>query len=149
MLVKPTIEAVYYIATHMRPIDRLEVFALRWSSSEAALAAAVMERGPLSWIATAADGEPVYACGIVPDRPGCWSLWGFSTERWPEVVRQVSRKILREFPVLHEHWHRIDVMTLAEKIEGHAWLRRLGAVETADLPGYGRNGEDYKLFTWR
>jgi len=149
MLVKPTFEAVYYIAQRMRAIDQLEVFSLRWSDSREALTAAVMQRSSLAWIAAAADGEPVYACGVIPERPGVWSLWGFSTDRWPEVMRQVSKMILRDFPRLHDEWHRIDVITLAEKIDGHKWLRRLGAVETCDLVGYGRHGEDYKMFTWR
>lgn len=151
MLVEPTYEAQLFIAQNMREIDEREVYALRWSDSPDALVRAVRARGQLQWVATARDGTPVYTMGVAPLWPGVWTLWGFSTDRWPEVMFTVTRYIRQNMlPMIGtEFAHRIDCMSLAAKVEGHKWLKFLGAEECAHLAGYGRNGEDFKLFTWR
>lgn len=151
MLVEPTIEDILHVAQRMRAIDRKEVFALRWDNSEEKLAFACMHRGDLKWVAKAADGEPVYAMGVYPAWPGRWELWGFATDRWPEVMLSVTKFIKRNMvqTLRAGLGNRIDCISLVEKVDGHRWLKYLGATELTLLRAYGRNGEDFKWFEWR
>jgi hypothetical protein len=149
MLVRSTFEAVYHIAQHMREMDKREVYATRWTDSPETLAAEMSSLQP-SFVWTAKDGEPVYAFAMNAVRPGVWTGGGFGTDRWPEVMRAVSKHLKGVMvPLMLSASHRIECCTLAEKIDGHRWLRWLGAEQEAVLHGYGRGGEDYLLFTWR
>jgi hypothetical protein len=149
MLVKATFEAVYHVAQHMRDMDRREVFGTRWTDSTETLAVELANLTP-SFVWTARDGEPAYAFAMNAVRPGVWTGGGFGTERWPEVMRSVS-KHLKGFlvPLMLSTAHRIECCSLAAKVDAHPWLRWLGAEQEAVLHGYGRGGEDYILFTWR
>jgi hypothetical protein len=135
----------------MRDMDAREIYALRWVDDPERLAAEVLDLGGPSYICTARDGEPVYAFGLTPHRPGVWTIWGFSTDRWPEVIKPVSRFIRKVIvpSILGPLAHRVECVTIAEKIAGHKWLKWIGAEHEATLRGYGRNREDYFLFTWR
>jgi len=151
MLVKPSLPAVLHVARHMREIDRREVFSLRWTDSEEALAEDLMRIGGPAWIATAKDREPVYAFGLAPHRPGVWTVWGFGTDRWPEVMAPVTRFIKRVLlpAMLIDNAHRVDCVSLLDKVAGHRWLEYLGAERESLLKEYGRNREDYFMYVWR
>lgn len=151
MLVEPTPAKLLHIAQRLRDLDRRECMALLWTDDEVDIARHAFEWGQPSWIACARDGEPVYAFGLVPQRPGCWGCWGFGTERWPEVARMVSRHLKRHvMPGIRETGaHRVELLCLADKLAAHKWLRWLDARECIDLPSFGRNREDFKLFVWR
>ena len=150
MLVKPTYPMMLHIASRLREEDKREQNALRWDDTDQALAATMMNFGSPAWIACAENPlEPVYAFGLTPLRPGVWSLWGFGTDRWPHVALKVTRWARRVIvPSLPEMGHRVECYCLASKVSAHRWLERFGAVEEGTLRGYGRNGEDFKLFSW-
>lgn len=150
MLVEPCMHNLLHVVRRMRPLDRREVFALQWSDNEEVLAQKLIERQP-NWVYCADDGEPVYAFGTSMVRPGVQSLWGFATDRWPEIAVRMTRVLRRNIRpwMKADGIHRIDCLSIVDKIDGHHWLKYLGAVEEATLHAYGRNGEDFKLFAWR
>src|SRR5262245_33764163 len=151
MLVDPCMDTLMYVIRHMRPLDRREVCALQFSDSEEALAQKLLHR-ETSWIYAHPDtGEPVYAWGMYMLRPGVWTFWGFSTDRWSDVALRVTRIFRRNLKpwMQSERVHRIDCLSIKEKVDGHRWLKYLGATEEATLYAYGRNREDFKLFVWR
>lgn len=150
MLVKPTYPMMLHITSRLRDADKREQDALRWDSNEQALAADMLALGSPSWIACAVDPlEPVYAFGLTPVRPGVWAMWGFGTNRWPDVALKVSRWCRRVIqPSAPKMGHRIECYVLAEKESAHRWIERFGGVCEGTLRGYGKNGEDFKLYAW-
>jgi hypothetical protein len=151
MLVKPTYATLLHITTRLRPLDQREVQAIQWDDSPENIAKHAYEMGQPSWVVCAKNPlEPAYAFGLTADRPGVWSVWGFGTNRFPEVALSVTRWCYRAIvPALPKIGHRVECYCLAEKTDAHRWLERLGGVEEGTLRGYGRNGEDFKIFAWR
>src|SRR5262245_63935325 len=132
MLGKPMLEDVLHIANYMRPMDWKEISGLRWNDSRESLAHDIMHQGEPFYLAALPTGEPVYVFGAAPTRPGVWQVWGFGTDKFPAVWREVTRFVKRYFvpQIGTPLCHRVECFSLVEKVDGRAWLRRLGGVET-------------------
>lgn len=151
-LVAATPDALHHVAAHMRAMDRREVYGLHWFDDPDSLVHRMMTMAPLAWVALAPDnGEPVYAFAILPVRPGVWAMGGFGTDRFPVIARPLTRftRHLIVSTLADDFGHRIECVSIAEKIDGHRWLESLGAQREGVLHAYGRNQEDYIMFAWR
>lgn len=139
-----------FVAENLRISDKNEVFATRWTENGDDLASAILSYGDFGWIACADDGTPVAAFGAVPLWNGVWSVWMFSTDRWPEVSLSVTRFIKKIMtPALEEAgYHRAECKSMAENTTAHRWLEILGASKESELKNYGRNGETFYTFSW-
>jgi hypothetical protein len=141
---------VSFIAENLRKSDKMEVFATRWTENGDDLADAILSYGDFGWIACSDDHVPVAAFGAVPMWNGVWSVWMFSTDRWPEVSISVTRFIKKIMtPALEESgYHRAECRSLAENTVSHKWLEMLGASKESEVRNYGRNGETFYIFSW-
>lgn len=141
-LVRPVIEA-------MRADDRHEIFACRNSDCDDALERDVLSLGPISWVA-GNDSGPIALFGCETMWPGVFSMWLFATDNFPQIRFSMTKLVKRDIvPMMFDAGaHRLE----ARSIEGHTtaqrWLERLGAAREATLVGYGRNREDFHIYTW-
>ena len=151
MLVLPlTVGAVGQVLYNLRPADRREIEATvhRFDSNALAEATCACRLG---FVAAAKDLTPVAVLAAGELWPGVWQLGLFATPRWPEVGRAVTRFAR---PWLDQRLralgaHRAQAFSLADNQEAHRWMLRLGARCEATLAGWGKRGEDFKVFVWR
>jgi hypothetical protein len=146
-----TREGVTHIVCNLRPRDRAEIFALRWDDSEAQLIADVTRMaGPL-WKIWSWDHEPVAINGVILSRPGVAQACAFGAEKWRFTLRDMTRWS-REWviPALQAaNYHRGEAYVLAANVDARKWIEALGGEIEAYLHQYGRNCEDFILYTWR
>lgn len=142
--------ALGYIAYNLRREDRQELAATmdEFDSSRIAWASA---RATMGFIAATDDGLPVAAVGAVLLWPGVYQVGMFATVLWPEVALGTTRHVKRWLmPAVREAGaHRVHAFSLATHHKAHRWVLRLGARCEARLSGWGKNAEDFLLFTWR
>ena len=150
MLIPLDFANLSYVAQHMRADDRREIFATQWQDSESLLVGPLYHGSHVAKIALADDQTPIAALGAVEMWPGVWSVWMFATDRWREVANKVSKYLRQQFiPLLLEQQaHRAECMAIADRPVVHRWLQYLGARPEAFLRHYGKNREDFILFSW-
>ena len=44
--------------------------------------------------------------------------------------------------------HRLECRSMEGHVEAQRWLETIGATREATLHGYGREGEDFHVYTW-
>jgi len=147
----PTLGALLHVVDRMRPLDRREIAGLGHPTDPAGLCAFMLALEPLCWIAVTRDGEPAYAFGIRCDLHDAWSIGGFATARWPEVLIGVTGFVGRMLRLVRSDrtGRIVECLSLAAKTDDHRWLRALGAEEVVTCPNFEGRGEAYKLFAWR
>jgi hypothetical protein len=133
------------IGRAMRVADHREIFATRFDEDVEALAADILAGDPVGAIITAADGEAVAAIGGTEMWPGCWSVWMFATDRWPEVSTETTRFVRRTFwPVLLRlGLRRGECRSALDHVTAHRWLSHLGGEIEAIYPAFGKSGETF------
>lgn len=146
-IVGATLRDLTYIAANMRPEDRREVECqlAQWNVDLIALAAM---QGPAYVVEL--DGNPEAAFGAAEQRVGLWQAWSWGSKRMHRAVPAITRFF---YAVLGPHvaaqgaW-RVEARPIAGNDLACRWLARLGATKRCDLPGYGKNGEDFELWDW-
>lgn len=143
-------DAALHVARNMREADRREIFATRYGDDPDPVVADLAQVPGFSWVAVR-DGEPCAVIGARPIWPTVWGVYAFGTDRWRDVVISLTRHVRRFMVPAIEHAgaRRAICYSHAEHREAHAWLRALGATEEIPHPAWGRNGEDFILFSWR
>lgn len=143
-------QGLRYIVHNLRPRDRREIFALRWSLDEEAFVAEVCSVAGDLWRMWAVDGEPVAVNGVVPVRPGVVIAGAFGTRRWRQVIRPMTRWSLDYvIPTIRaSNYHRGEAYVLAENTDSRRWIESLGGEVEAVLKGFGGGREDYLLYAW-
>jgi len=147
----PTWDAILHVALHMRERDRAELFANRWDDSALGVAEstiAIKDQGLLyvGWL----EDTPVVVYGARPIWPGVWTVYAYATDDFPRIGGYVTRHIRRAMMpgLLLMGAHRAQCYSLASHDVAHRWLTALGASRDARLPAFGKNGEDFILFSW-
>lgn len=144
----PTEPEVRYVLENLRPEAREEI-VLQSDEKIETMALRMAWAPGFSW-AVYYDGRPAALIGANPMHPGVWSLYGTGTSDWPKVGRLVTLVAKRDMmrAVKDAGAHRAQCLSPAWHHETHKWLRWLGATEETALPAWGRNGEDFIMFTW-
>ena len=95
--------------------------------------------GP-KWEARTASGEPAAIGGFVPVWPGLGSGWIWGTDRWDEVVMEVTRALRRDIlPSLDRRGlRRMEVRPMAANVATIRWLQLVGFTLEAVTPSFGR-----------
>ena len=139
------------VAQEMRACDRAEIFATRWDDCTESFASDCAAAISLGAIAVGDDGTPVAVVGAQEAWPGCWSVWMFAIDRWPEVALETTRFVQRRLiPALVRLGARRAECRSADGHHGaHRWLEYLGARREASHLDYGRNGETFHTYSWR
>lgn len=145
-------EEIFAVAENMRERDYEEISALRYTQTRKELAYAIANN--------IADFETVYVCGddegpiaivtYIPMRPGVWNLGMFATDRFEKVGIYLTKRIIRDIiPALdRSKAHRVEAWSIEGYTEVHKWLRFLGLEEECTVRKCGKNGEDFKIFSY-
>lgn len=135
------------VAAKMRDIDRREICALHGTDDPVEATSLIRFLPHIG--ATVWRDEPICAIGAAFMWPGVVSVFMFATDRWPEVALETTRFVRKMLlPALRDGGvHRLQCYSLAEHTEAHRWLRYLGADREAPEPEFGKNRENYLLFT--
>jgi hypothetical protein len=145
-----TREHASYVVRNLRDRDRREIFALRWDDDEDSFVRDIVGVAGVLWNAWLFDNEPVALNGCTPIRPGVVNAGAFGTDKWRYAVRGISRETFRVIPLLqHAGYHRGETYAMAANAEGRRWIEMMGARKEAYLHKFGRNREDFILYTWR
>lgn len=143
--------AVAYVIANMRDWDRKEIFATRLDDEEGeSLLESVFAAGPVSWIAWEGD-EPIAVFGCMPLWRGVWSMWFFATDNFHKIGLGVTKLVLRYIiPMLWDGGaHRLECRSMEGHVDAQRWLKVIGAQREGSLSGYGRDGQDFHVYTWR
>lgn len=147
-------DAVLHVCANMREADRIEVYAT-FGSDDPALYADFMcrmcELGTVAWLAHL-DGEPIAIVGMASMWSGVVSACMFATDSFYKIglsmTKFVKNNMIPNF-VREMKLHRAQCFSMNGHTVAHAWLEVLGAKPEAVVKGYGKNKEDFTLFTWR
>jgi len=135
----------------MRQSDRDEIFGLQWHDNPLLLASEVVQAASFGHAAISQHkGIPTGIIGCSPIRPGVWTIFAFGTDDWRHSVLELGRygrNVIREF-IKDRNGHRAECASRFDHVEAHRWLRLLGAECDGVLPGYGKDGADYLMFSW-
>ncbi|API60531.1 hypothetical protein BSL82_15610 [Tardibacter chloracetimidivorans] len=139
---------VRHIVTHMREWDHREIFATSFSEDPDGMVESVMSTGAVSWVAGLK--EPIATWGAAPCWPGVWSLWMFATDDFRQIGLSVTKFIRRTMiPTLWaDGAHRLECRSMEGHVEAQRWLGALGAQRECTLKRYGKNGDDFHIYTW-
>jgi hypothetical protein len=145
-----TLQDVTAIARNMRAHDRAERLALSHGSDPVAAAVAFLDMNHMA--VTVWRGEaPVAVIGVVFAHPGVASTIFFATDEFPKVAIATTRFVRRTlFPILVETGiHRLQVCSMLHTYDDdeHDWILSFGAKREAVLVCYGKDLEDFALFT--
>jgi hypothetical protein len=149
MMPDPRPEEIVFVAAHMRRKSREDVYLHLPHDDPVQLSGMILRRAGVCWVEYH-EGVPAAILGAWPMHPGVWSLFGFGTDHYGAVMGKVARHARRVmFPTIKATGaHRAQTMSPASHEDTHRWLRMLGGIEEGTLRGYGKNGEDVKLFAW-
>jgi hypothetical protein len=141
---------VKHIVRNLRERDRREIFALRWDNDEDVLIEEIARGAGALWKIWSWDSEPVAINGALPVRPGVVICGAFGTDKWRKTLRPMthwSRSFV--IPALQlSGYHRGEAYVMAANTDSRRWIEMLGGTVEALLQGYGRNREDFLLYTW-
>lgn len=147
----PASAEILDVARRMRESDRTELIATSWATDQEQLAQetarAFTVRGA---IAAARNREdPIVIGALVESRPNVISLGMFATEAWPTIAHQFGRfvrsKLIPE--LIGRGAHRFEALSMTSHVKAHRFLTFLGLDPIATLRAYGRNREDFTLFS--
>ena len=142
-----TIDGLLHVLGHLRAHDEAELSAtLDQGDVEATGHLIWMIPGP-KWEALAPDGEPAAIGGFTPIWSGLGSGWMWGTDRWDEVVLEVTRAMKRHIlPSLDRRGvHRIECRPMADNAAAIRWLELVGFRQEAVTAQFGRGCEDFVL----
>lgn len=144
-----TYDSVLFVARNMRQADRDEIYATRWSTDPADLAAACMACPYFAWCFWH-DGVPAGVIGAIPKHPGVWNVYAFGTRDFNRVALPMSRHAMRVMiPTIDKVGaRRAECLSSANHVEAHRWLEMMGAERESTLSRYGKYGEDFYLYRW-
>lgn len=146
---------IRFIVERLRVMDRKEIFSTSSVQSDEGYAGFIHRLmgfpGHVGWIASI-DDEPVALVGIQVMWDGVASVAMFATDRFNEIglpmTRFIKRNLIPNFVKL-AGIHRAQCFSMNGHTVAHEWLEVLGAHREGVAEGYGKNGEDFTLFSWR
>lgn len=147
IVAQPDAQAMMGVLGNLRPQSRAEL-AMQEIDPEILCRYLAAQDG-CRWLVLH-SGLPAALIGAYPQHRGVWSLYGFGTDLWEKEWRLVTgvarRNMMRH--VADSGAHRAHCMSPASHVQTHRWLRTLGAMHEAEMPGYGARGEDFIMFSW-
>lgn len=149
MIVQATREQIKHVLEHTQQIERDGLDAVLWGGLDADAFSEALSQQPLRYCALAKDGEPVVVGGFVFKTPAVGEAWMWGTDRWGEVVIEVTTRTRQAVDDLLAHeLRRIEVYSIATHTVAHRWYRRCLKMQgPLELPEYGTNGEMFYLFS--
>ena len=148
MIREATFDDILHVCKHMRKDDYEEVMANRWDSSVEAFAKEC-ENLPGVTVVAVVGGIPVAIGGVALWIPGVGQAWMICTDEIGKSgVRMIHacKKILNSM-IDNGVVHRIQAFSIASHRRAHHWLQAVGLKKEAVMPCYGKNKEDFIVFS--
>jgi hypothetical protein len=143
---------IRHICRNLRPEDRHEQLATRWSDDVDELAAEIIEWRRLAIREVALccdDGEATILLGIYLIAPEVARFNMCATTRLPEIARAAHRWARRFIPaVLGPTVSVAETRLLAEHTYARRWVATFGFVEEGIHRRRGNRGEDLVTIAW-
>lgn len=138
---------VTYVAARMRPHDRAERVALSHGDDPVLAAVQFLHHPHLA--VTVWRDTPIAVIGVVFPHPGVASTIFFATDQFRHVALATTRFIRRTlFPILlNTGVHRLQVCSMRQANGLDNWIQSFGATHEATLWEYGKDHENFDLFT--
>lgn len=138
-----------FVAANMREWDRKEIYATRWNDDPSDIATDCCYMGDFGWVAC--EPEPIAVVGAGPMHPGVWGVHMFATDNFSKIAISLTKFVRRVIiPSLAATGaHRAECKSMEGHEDAQKWLEFLGAERESTLAEYGRNGEDFHIYTWR
>ena len=137
-----------FVLGNLRDADEAELRATIYQGSAEATVKLISSIPGPKWEArTESDGEPAAIGGFVPVWPGMGSGWMWGTDRWDEVIIEVTRAMKQHIlPTLDRRGvHRIECRAMASNVASIRWLTMLGFKQEAVTAQFGQGREDFVL----
>ena len=141
-----------FIAANMRPQDFAEIGCL-WERFDSRMLGIAAMRSAVDGMAWSVwyDGQPAAAYGFshaAAFDPEHWQAWAFGTERFRRCVPLITRHLKSIRLIVERDCRRLQVITHTEHDIAHGWITAMGAEREGLLRSYGRNGEDFFVYSW-
>jgi hypothetical protein len=145
-------DAFFLALCCLRDQDIAEIKAVRGKFVPSDIAAEIMRAAFKVWLVYEAPfrATPVAAFGFFRMTPTCAGVFAFGSNRWPLVVKGMTRRILRDIIPRASEWgfHRAECRALASRQDVRRWLEGLGWRAEAVLSEFGTRREDFILYAW-
>ena len=144
-----TIRETSWIAAHMRDIDKQELYCQVKEEKPTIIAYMQLNTSPRFSYTASIAGEPVMAFGLAEWQPGIAHLWAFGTKRMYGAIKKVTDFINNDIygqVFADSSIHRVECRSISTHLSAHRWIEKIGLHFVTDLPCYGKNAEDFKLF---
>ena len=141
-------ELILHVAENMREWDKREIFATRIDDDPLMLADAALSTGEVSWVA--GRDRPIAAFGCAPMWHGVWSMWLFATDEFPQIGISVTRLVVHSIipMMIGAGAHRLEARSMEGHTDAQRWLEVIGAKREGTLKGFGRDRQDFHVYTW-
>ncbi len=144
---------IYDVAMRMRERDYKEISCLGYTESREALAEDLALRYCQignSYAIGLKNIGPIVIFTYSELRPGVLSFGMFATDDIQKISKQLTKWVISDIieTVVDDDYHRVEVESIHDYSPIHKWLRLLGFQEESTLHKYGKNGEDFKKFSW-
>ncbi len=155
MISKACVRDVSYIGAHMRERDAHEILCQlpeSTTATQAALMCFEMSAPDCRFVAYDKASNPVAAFGWgLTHCPTLWTAWAFGTPAMRRAVPEMTDFIMRvQLPHIMKTYRpkRLEVRALASHDLAHRWLTAMGAKMECLMPRFGKDGEDFVLYSW-
>ena len=148
-----TLIQLYDVALRMRERDYAEISCLGYTEGREALAehlATEYFHNGRSYAIGLPDIGPIVIFTYADVRPGVLSFGMFATNDIQKISKELTKWVISDIieAVIDDRYHRVEVESIHDYSPIHKWLRLLGFEEESTLRKHGRNGEDFKKFSW-
>lgn len=146
-VVPATLPDLGFIVANMRADDWREIEAIAGDVTGYEIACRAYA-SPEAWVAKW-RGQPVAAVGVQPLTVSVLSAWAFGTRALWRAAPALTGFLLGECALrwIEAGVTRVEARALADHHAAHRWMIGMGA-EAVPCPRYGRNGEDFVMFSW-
>jgi L-amino acid N-acyltransferase YncA len=149
MIVDANLTDLVFIAKLLRNRDKQELAATRSDVDPDQLA---IDSYNSHWrkVAYTDDNFPAMAIGARVTHPGVATVWGFATDHYRKVIRELSNYVEKAMipEIVGSGVHRAQCLVHPENRASQRWLKSLGFIQEATLRGFGSSREDMLLFAW-
>lgn len=144
---QPRPQEIDYVMQNLREASREEI---ELQGLDPMIFGKRLHENELNWVIYNGSA-PAALIGAMPVRKGqVYTLYGMGTPHWIDVWRLVTLVARRDMfaSVRATGAFRAHCVSPSWHEDTHRWLRVLGASHEVDLPLWGINGEDFKMFSW-
>lgn len=149
MIVSLDWQHAIHVSCNMRTSDFNEVMANRWNNNPHDFAAECMRLQGLKLACVGGDGIPVAIGGVTSHVPGVGQAWLVGTRdigkyglEIAHVCKEWTKRLFDDGTV-----HRIQAFSAATHTKAHQWLIGVGLKQEGTLKYYGKNKEDFLIFS--